>query len=72
VLSLLQSAQGQAQNASLQQHVAAAIKAVQSHLDKGQQLQQSLTSGASGSMSDTTSKTKSDTGKSKSDTGRRG
>jgi putative membrane protein len=72
VLSLLQSAQSQAQNASLQQHVAAAIKDVQSHLDKGQQLQQSLTSGASGSPSDTTSKTKSDTGKSKSDTGRRG
>jgi putative membrane protein len=71
VLSLLQSAQGQAQNSSLQQHVAAAIKGVQEHLDKGQQLQQSLTSGASGSMSDTTSKTKSDTGKSKSDSSRR-
>ena len=72
VLSLLQSAQSQAQNSSLQQHVAAAIKGVQSHLEKGQQLQQSLTSGASGSPSDTTSKSKSDTGKSKSDTGRRG
>jgi putative membrane protein len=74
VLSLLQSAQSQAQNSSLQQHVAAAIKSVQSHLDKGQQLQQSLASGASGSMSDTASKSKSksDTGKSKSDTGRRG
>lgn len=72
VLSLLQSAQ--AQNSSLQQHVTAAIKDVQGHLDKGQQLQQSLASGASGSMSDTTSKakTKSDTGKAKSDTGRRG
>jgi len=73
VLSLLQSAQSQAQNASLQQHVAAAIKDVQSHLDKGQQLQQSLTSGASSSPSDTTSKSKRDTTpKSKSDTGRRG
>ena len=72
VLSLLQSAQSQAQNSSVQQHVAAAIKDVQSHLDKGQQWQQSLTSGASGSPSDTTSKSKSDTGKSKSDTGRRG
>jgi len=76
VLSLLQSAQSQAQNASLQQHVAAAIKDVQSHLDKGQQLQQSLASGASGSMNDTTSKSKSksksDTGKSKSDTTRPG
>jgi putative membrane protein len=63
VLSLLQSAQSQAQNPSLQQHVAAAIKDVQSHLEKGQQLQQSLTSGASGSPSDTTSKSKSDTGR---------
>lgn len=74
VLSLLQSAQSQAQNSMLQQHVAAAMKGVQSHLDKGQQLQQSLTSGASSSMSDTASKSKSksDTGKSKSDTGRRG
>jgi putative membrane protein len=72
VLSLLQSAQ--AQNSSLQQHVTAATKGVQEHLDKGQQLQQSLTSGASGAMSDTTSKSKSksDTGKAKSDTGRRG
>jgi putative membrane protein len=57
VLSLLQSAQ--AQNSELQQHVAAAIKDVQSHLEKGQQLQQSLSSGASGSSSDTTSKSKS-------------
>ena len=74
VLSLLQSAQGQAQNSELQQHVAAAVKGVQSHLEKGQQLQQSLTSGASGAMSDTASKStsKSDTGRSKSDTGRRG
>lgn len=63
VLSLLQSAQAEAQNPSLQQHVAAAIKGVQSHLDKGQQLQQALASGASGSPSDTTSKSKSDTGR---------
>ena len=61
VLSLLQSAQAEAQNPSLQQHVAAAIKGVQSHLDKGQQLQQALASSASGSPSDTTSKSKSDT-----------
>ena len=72
VLGLLQSAQSQAQNSGLQQHVAAAIKGVQSHLDKGQQLQQSLASGASSSPSDTTSKSKRDTTKSKSDTGRRG
>ena len=63
VLSLLQSAQAEAQNPSLQQHVAAAIKGVQSHLDKGQQLQQALASSASGSPSDTTSKSKSDTGR---------
>lgn len=70
VLSLLQSAQ--AQDSGLQQHVTAATKDVQEHLDKGQQLQQSLTSGASGSMSDTASKSKSksDTGKAKSDTSR--
>ena len=61
VLSLLQSAQSQAQNPNLQEHVAAAIKGVQSHLDKGQQLQQALASGGSGSPSDTTSKSKSDT-----------
>ena len=73
VLSLLQSAQAEAQNPSLQQHVAAAIKGVQSHLDKGQQLQQAIASGASGSPNDTTSKSKKDTtSKSKSDTGRRG
>ena len=74
VLSLLQSSESQAQNPTLQQHVAASIKGVQSHLDKGQQLQQSLMSGAASSMSDTTSKSKSksDTGKTKSDTGRRG
>lgn len=65
VLTLLQSAQ--AQNPALQQHVAAATKDVQSHLEKGQQLQQSLSSGASGSSTDTTSKSKS-----KSDTGKRG
>jgi len=56
VLGLLQSAQ--AQNPAVQQHVAAAIKEVQSHLEKGQQLQQSLSTGASGSPSDTASKSK--------------
>ena len=56
VLALLQSAQ--AQNPAVQQHVAAATKAVQSHLEKGQQLQQSLSSGASSSPSDTASKSK--------------
>jgi len=56
VLALLQSAQ--AQNPEVQQHVTVAIKAVQSHLEKGQQLQQSLSSGASGAPSDTASKSK--------------
>ena len=65
VLGLLQSAQ--AQNPAVQQHVAAAMKEVQSHLEKGQQLQQSLSSGASGSPSDTVSKPKT-----KPDTTRRG
>jgi predicted outer membrane protein len=65
VLALLQSAQ--AQNSELQQQVAAATKAVQEHLEKGQQLQQSLSSGASSSPSDTTSKSKA-----KSDTSKRG
>jgi len=67
VLTLLQSAQ--AQDGALQKHVAAAIKDVQSHLEKGQQLQQSLSSGAAGAGSDTTSKSKSKPG---ADTGRRG
>jgi putative membrane protein len=65
VLALLQSAQ--AQNPAVQQHVAAAVKAVQSHLEKGQQLQQALSSGASASPTDTTSKSKT-----KSDTSRPG
>jgi putative membrane protein len=69
VLTLLQSAQ--AQDAALQKHVAAAIKDVQSHLEKGQQLQQSLSSGATGAASDTTSKSKSKP-KPGADTGRRG
>jgi putative membrane protein len=68
VLDLLQSAQSQVQDSALQKHVAAAIKDVQSHLEKGQQLQQSLSSGAAGSASDT-SKSKTKTG---ADTGRRG
>ena len=65
VLTMLQSVQ--AQDAALQKHLAAAIKDVQSHLEKGQQLQQSLSSGAAGS-SDTSSKSK----KTGADTGRRG
>lgn len=56
VLTMLQSAQ--AQDAALQKHLAAAIKDVQSHLEKGQQLQQSLSRGASGTASDTASKSK--------------
>ena len=67
VLKLLQSAQ--AQDSVLQKHVTAAVADVQSHLEKGQQLQQSLSSGASGAGADSTSKSKPKTG---ADTGRRG
>ena len=56
VLTMLQSVQ--AQDAALQKHLAAAIKDVQSHLEKGQQVKQSLSSGASGTGSDTASKSK--------------
>ena len=65
VLTLLQSAQ--AQNSAVQQHLAAATKDVQSHLEKGQKLQQSLSSGGSATPSDTASKSKA-----KSDTTKRG
>src|SRR5688500_1875675 len=53
VLDLLQRAQGQAQNADVQQHLATAVKSVQAHLDRGQQLQQSLMSGGTGTAGDT-------------------
>ena len=60
VLDLLQRTQ--AQKPELQQHVTAAIKAVQDHLDRGQKLQQSLSGG--GKMEgDTATKAKSDTGR---------
>lgn len=67
VLDLLQRAQGQAQNSEVQQHLTAAMKSVQEHLDHGRELQQSLTNAgmgsdsASKSGSDTTSKTRPDT-----------
>ena len=71
VLDLLQRAQGQPQNADVQQHLSAAVKEVQTHLDRARELQQSLASGT-GTASDTTSKARSDTtSKAKSDTGRR-
>src|SRR5689334_21824284 len=57
VLDLLQRSQSQAQNPQVQQHVTAAIKDVQSHLERGQKLQQSLTS-AAGMGNDSTSKSK--------------
>jgi len=72
VLDLLQRSQGQAQNADVQQHLSAAVKEVQTHLDRARELQQSLASGTTGTASDTTSKARSDTtSKAKSDTGRR-
>jgi len=67
VLDLLQRSQSQAQNPGVQKHVAAAIKDVQSHLERGQKLQQSLASGGSAGASDSTSKSKT-----RSDTGKRG
>jgi len=60
VLDMLQRAQ--ATKPEVQQHVSAAIKAVQEHLDRGQKLQQSLSGG--GKMEgDTATKAKSDTGR---------
>jgi putative membrane protein len=71
VLDLLQRSQSQAQNAGVQQHLTAAMKDVQSHLERAQQLQQSLMSG--GAAGDTTMKGKADTTrKGKADTTRPG
>jgi hypothetical protein len=67
VLDLLQRAQSQAQNPSVQQHLTASMKDVQSHLERAQQLQQRL---ASGATSDSATKGKTDTSSSKADTGR--
>jgi putative membrane protein len=68
VLDLLQRSQGQAQNADVQQHLTQATTEVQNHLQRAQQIQQSLMSGGTGGASggDTASRTK--TG---SDTARR-
>jgi putative membrane protein len=64
VLALLQSAESQAQNPAVKEHLTVAVKGVQTHLDRAQKLQQALTSGSSG-MRDSTSKmrTGSDTGR---------
>ena len=67
VLDLLQRAQSQAQNPGVQQHLTASMKDVQSHLERAQQLQQRL---ASGATSDSATKGKMDTSSSKADTGR--
>ena len=68
VLDLLQRAQSQAQNSSVQQHLTASMKDVQSHLERAQQLQQRL---ASGATSDTATGARTDTGRAKGDTSRR-
>jgi putative membrane protein len=60
VLALLQSAGSQAQNSDISQHLATATKEVQEHLDRAQKLQQSLTSGSTGTA-DSASKSRSDT-----------
>jgi putative membrane protein len=67
VFDLLQRAQSQAQNSGVQQHLTASMKDVQSHLERAQQLQQRL---ASGATSDSATKGKTDTGRTKADTGR--
>ena len=67
VFDLLQRAQSQAQNSSVQQHLTASMKDVQSHLERAQQLQQRL---ASGATTDSATKAKADTSRPKSDTGR--
>jgi putative membrane protein len=61
VLDLLQRSQTQAQNGNVQNHVADAVKEVQSHLDRARELQQSLMNGGTGTGGDSTSKTKTDT-----------
>jgi putative membrane protein len=64
VLTLLQGAASQGQNSAVSQHLADATKHVQDHLERAQKLQQSLTSGSTGT-GDSTSKsgTASDTGR---------
>ena len=72
VLDLLQRSQSQAQNSGVQQHLTVAMKEVQSHLDRAQQLQQSLATGGTAGDSANKSKTRSDTtAKGKADTTRR-
>ena len=62
VLDMLQRAQGQAQNSGVQQHLTTAMKEVQTHLERAQKLQQTLTSGgATGGDCASKSKTGSDT-----------
>ena len=61
VLDLLQRAQTQAQNGNLKNHIADAVKEIQTHLDRARELQQSLTSGGTGAAGDSASKTRSDT-----------
>ena len=61
VLDLLQRSQSQAQNSDVQNHMTEAVKVVQTHLDKGRELQQSLMNGGTGAMGDSASKSKSDT-----------
>jgi len=65
VLQLLQSSGTQTQNTKLSTHIATATKEVQDHLDRAQKIQQSLASGGTGGMGDSTSKSKtaSDTGR---------
>jgi len=63
VLQLLQSSGTQTQNTKLSQHIATATKEVQDHLDRGQKIQQSLSSGTGTGDSTSKSRTGSDTGR---------
>jgi predicted outer membrane protein len=63
VLDVLQRAQGQPQNANIQQHLQMVTQGVQKHLDRARELQQSLMSGGTGAAGDTGAKAKSDTGR---------
>jgi putative membrane protein len=71
VLNVLQRAQGQAQDSTVQRHLSTATENVQEHLDRARQIQQAVMQGT-GAAGDTASKARTDTGsKASSDTGRR-
>jgi putative membrane protein len=63
-LDLLQQSQGQAQDSTLQRHVTTATESVRKHLDRARELQQTVTSAATGAAGDTARRgTGADTGR---------